>query len=139
MVGDKKGIKYPKIRDVSDAVIAIRSMRLPDPAEIGNAGSFFKNPIVDQSVVDLLKTKFEKFPNYPAPDGKIKLAAGWLIEQAGWKGKRIKNCGTWPDQPLVIVNYGGSTGQEILDFSQKIQHSVSEKFGIYLQKEVNVV
>jgi UDP-N-acetylmuramate dehydrogenase len=136
---DKKGIRYPKIRDVSNAVIAIRSMRLPDPAEIGNAGSFFKNPVVEQSIVDQLKTKFEKFPNYPAPDGKIKLAAGWLIEQAGWKGKTFGSYGVHKNQALVLVNYDGSSGSDIFDLSTQIIEDVKSKFGVLLEREVNII
>lgn len=136
---DKKGINYPKIRDISNAVIAIRSSRLPNPVEIGNAGSFFKNPVVSQSVVDLLKSKFDKFPNYPAPDGKTKLAAGWLIEQAGWKGKTFRNYGVHKNQALVLVNYSDCTGSEIYDLSTKIIEDVEKKFGIILEREVNII
>ena len=136
---DKKGIRYPKIRDVSNAVIAIRSMRLPDPAEIGNAGSFFKNPVVEKSIVDQLKTKFEKFPNYPAPDGKIKLAAGWLIEQAGWKGKTFGSYGVHKNQALVLVNYDDSSGSDIFDLSTQIIEDVKSKFGVQLEREVNII
>lgn len=136
---DKKGIRYPKIRDVSNAVIAIRSMRLPNPTEIGNAGSFFKNPIVEQSIVDELKTKFDKFPHYPAPDGKIKLAAGWLIEQAGWKGKTIGNYGVHKNQALVLVNYDDSSGSDIYDLSTQIIEDVKSKFGVELEREVNII
>ncbi|MCK4921084.1 MAG: UDP-N-acetylmuramate dehydrogenase [Bacteroidales bacterium] len=133
-----KSKKIQNLKTMRESVIEIRNSKLPDTEEYGNVGSFFKNPVIAEKEFQTLKEHYQDIPSFQSIDG-IKIPAAWLIEQAGWKGKRIKNCGTWPDQPLVIVNYGGSTGQEILDFSQKIQHSVSEKFGIYLQKEVNVV
>jgi len=136
---ESQGISRPSIRDISNAVIAIRSSRLPNPDEIGNAGSFFKNPVVDQSVIDDLKTKFDKFPNYPAPDNKIKLAAGWLIEQAGWKGKTFKTYGVHKNQALVLVNYSDCSGSEIYDLSTEIIADVKSKFGVELEREVNIV
>lgn len=136
---NSQGVTHPTIRDISNAVIKIRSSRLPNPEEIGNAGSFFKNPVVDQSVVDELKTKFEKFPNYPAPDNKTKLAAGWLIEQAGWKGKTFGTYGVHKNQALVLVNYSDSSGSEIYDLSSKIIEDVNSKFGVKLEREVNIV
>lgn len=132
------GISSPTIKDVSTAVIKIRKSKLPDPAELGNAGSFFKNPIVDESTFEAIKTRYPEVPNYQAPNG-IKLAAGWLVEQCGWKGKRIGNCGSHAKQALVIVNYGGSTGSEIFDLSEQIMQSVRSEFGIQLEREVNVV
>ncbi|MDX2361122.1 MAG: UDP-N-acetylmuramate dehydrogenase [Crocinitomicaceae bacterium] len=136
---EQKGISRPKIRDVSNAVIAIRSSRLPDPSEIGNAGSFFKNPIVNESKITQLKEQFESFPHYPAPNGKTKLAAGWLIEQAGWKGKTFETYGVHKNQALVLVNYGGCKGGDILDLSTQIIADVEAKFGVVLEREVNII
>ena len=133
-----KGISDPSITDVSQAVINIRQSKLPDPKNLGNAGSFFKNPVIEQLTFDKLKDEFPGIPNYPAQNG-IKLAAGWLVEQCGWKGKKIGNCGSHRDQALVLVNYGGSNGSEIFDLSEQIMQSVKEKFGIQLDREVNVV
>jgi UDP-N-acetylmuramate dehydrogenase len=133
------GISTPSIKDISDAVIAIRRSKLPDPAVLGNAGSFFKNPVVDQEIVAIILQKFPDAPNYPADTGKRKLAAGWLIEQTGWKGKTIGTCGVHKLQALVLVNYGGSTGQQIYDLSTQIIASVYEKFGVTLEREVNIL
>jgi UDP-N-acetylmuramate dehydrogenase len=133
------GISTPSIKDISDAVIAIRRSKLPDPAVLGNAGSFFKNPVVDQEIVTIILQKFPDAPNYPADKGKRKLAAGWLIEQTGWKGKTIDTCGVHKLQALVLVNYGGSTGQQIYDLSTQIIASVKEKFGVTLEREVNIL
>lgn len=133
------GIVNPTIRDVSNAVINIRTRKLPDPKKIGNAGSFFKNPVVDQDVVDQIKSRFDEFPQYPAPDGRAKLAAGWLIEKAGWKGKTFENYGVHKNQALVLVNYGNCTGQQIFDLSEKIIQDVESLFGVKLEREVNMV
>jgi UDP-N-acetylmuramate dehydrogenase len=135
----KMGIKDPDIREVSNAVIAIRQSKLPDPAELGNAGSFFKNPVVDESLVEKIKSSFPDVPNYPAEIGKRKLAAGWLIEKAGWKGKVIDTCGVHKLQALVLVNYGGSTGKQVYDLSSAIIEDINEKFGIRLEREVNIL
>ncbi|GAB5418162.1 MAG: UDP-N-acetylmuramate dehydrogenase [Crocinitomicaceae bacterium] len=132
------GIATPTIKDVSNAVINIRSSKLPDPKEIGNAGSFFKNPVVAQEVADAIGKRYDKFPNYPAPNGMVKLAAGWLIEQAGWKGKSFGTYGVHKKQALVLVNYGGSTGAQIYDLSEQIIQDVYAKFGITLEREVNI-
>ena len=134
-----KGISEPTIKSVSNAIIAIRSSKLPDPKELGNAGSFFKNPVVDVSILNEIKKTQPTVPNYPAPNSQVKLAAGWLIEKAGWKGVRIENCGVHKNQALVLVNYGGSTGEEILDLSSKIIMDVEQKFGISLEREVNII
>lgn len=136
---EKMKIQEPTIKDVSNAVIAIRSSKLPDPKEIGNAGSFFKNPVVDKSSVDSIATKYDQFPQYPAPNGKVKLAAGWLIEQSGWKGKTFDTFGVHKNQALVLVNYGGSSGSQIYDLSEKIILDVQSKFGITLEREVNMI
>lgn len=132
-------IVNPTPKDVSEAVIAIRQSKLPDPREIGNSGSFFKNPIVERSLADQIKTKYPDMPSYPVDDSTVKLAAGWLIEQAGWKGKQIGNYGVHKKQALVLVNYGGATGQQIYQLSEDIIQSVQEKFGVQLEREVNII
>ncbi|MCH2230665.1 MAG: UDP-N-acetylmuramate dehydrogenase [Crocinitomicaceae bacterium] len=134
-----KGITRPTIKDISNAVIKIRSSKLPNPKEIGNAGSFFKNPIVDKSILEKIQNEYEIVPNYPGPEGKVKLAAGWLIEQAGWKGKTFENYGVHKNQALVLVNYSDATGGNILDLSTQIIADVFKKFGVRLEREVNVV
>ena len=134
----KMGIQSPTIQDVSQAVINIRRSKLPDPAEIGNAGSFFKNPVVDQAKFLSLSAKNPDLPAYPHEDKFVKLAAGWLIEQCGWKGYRKGDAGVHKDQALVLVNYGKATGREILELSEKIEASVHRKFGVGLEREVNV-
>jgi UDP-N-acetylmuramate dehydrogenase len=135
----KMGIQNPGIKDVSNAVIAIRSSKLPDPKIIGNAGSFFKNPVVEQSILKQLLNQFPDVPSYPSPDGKVKLAAGWLIEKAGWKGKKLNNYGVHDLQALVLVNYGGASGQEILNLSKQIMDDVYNKFCVNLEREVNIL
>lgn len=134
-----KQIKNPTIKDISDAVIKIRSSKLPNPKEIGNAGSFFKNPIVEKEILSKIQRSFKKVPNYPAKYGKVKLAAGWLIEQAGWKGKTIGNHGVHKNQALVLVNYSDALGNQILDLSDQIIDDVKDKFGVTLEREVNVI
>ncbi len=127
------------IKAVSDAVISIRKSKLPDPAEIGNSGSFFKNPEIPKTQYDELKVKFENIPNYLINETTVKVPAGWLIEQAGWKGFRDGQIGVHARQALVLVNYGGGTGEQIKALSQKIQASVLEKFSISLSVEVNFI
>lgn len=136
---EKMGITNPTIQDVSKAVISIRQSKLPDPKVIGNAGSFFKNPTIPISQFKALKQKFENIPGYPNGDF-VKVPAGWLIEQAGWKGKQIGNVASNQLQALVIINAtGNATGKEIFDFSTMIIDSVKEKFGIELEREVNII
>jgi len=127
------------LHTIRKAVIEIRSSKLPDVKELGNAGSFFKNPVVEASLAERLKAEFETLPVYPAGEGKAKLAAGWLIEQAGWKGVREGNVGVHEKQALVLVNHGNATGKEVWDFSEKIKQSVYAKFGVELEREVNCV
>ncbi len=131
-------IDQPSIRAISDAVIQIRQSKLPDPKEIGNAGSFFKNPTIPNAQFDALKASYPSIPGYPSAEG-VKVAAGWLIEQTGWKGKRIGEVGVHAKQALVLVNYGGGTGEEIKKLSEQIQASVYDKFGVQLQAEVNFI
>lgn len=135
----KQGISSPTIKDVSNAVIAIRRSKLPDPKEIGNAGSFFKNPVIATKQYEQLKTTYPDMPSYPAGEGMIKLAAGWLIEQAGWKGKTFDQYGVHKLQALVLVNYGSATGNEIYQLSTQIIESIKEKFGVVLEREVNTI
>ena len=132
------GISKPGIRDIFEAVITIRKSKLPDPSLIGNAGSFFKNPVVNIEVHDRLKNSYSEMPSYKVDEQQMKIPAGWLIEKAGWKGKRVGNVGTYENQALVIVNFGGADGEEIYNHALTIKESVSEKFGIDLVPEVNI-
>jgi len=133
------GIENPTIQDVSRAVINIRQSKLPDPKEIGNAGSFFKNPTIPLAQFEALKQQFENIQGYPNGD-MVKVPAGWLIEQCGWKGKQIGNVASHKLQSLVIINAtGNAAGKEIFDFSTEIINSVKEKFGIELEREVNII
>lgn len=133
----ERGIEKPTIRGISEAVITIRKSKLPDPIHIGNAGSFFKNPTISKVDFDVLKKQFPNIVGHPSGTGEIKVAAGWLIEQSGWKGQRLGRVGVHERQALVLVNYGGGKGSEIKDLAQKIQVSVFEKFHIELMPEVN--
>jgi UDP-N-acetylmuramate dehydrogenase len=134
-----RGISEPTIQHVSQVVSHIRVSKLPDPSTIGNAGSFFKNPVISLQEFNKLQQKHPEVVNYPAGDGNVKLAAGWLIEQCGWKGKTVGNTGTWKNQALVLVNHGGATGEEVYNFSSQIIDSVYTKFGVSLQREVNII
>jgi UDP-N-acetylmuramate dehydrogenase len=134
-----KGILNPSIKDVSDAVIAIRQSKLPDPKVLGNAGSFFKNPVVPISIHQTILSSYPSVPAYPVNEGFVKIPAGWLIETAGWKGKRMGNCGVHVNQALVLVNYGNATGQEVFDLSSALIQDVKNKFGIELEREVNII
>lgn len=127
----------PSIKNISDAVIRIRQSKLPDPAQIGNAGSFFKNPVIEKALYDKLKQDYSDMPGYVSTDG-VKVPAGWLIEKAGWKGKTLGNYGVHTKQALVLVNYGGAKGQEIYDLSTQIIGDIEKRFGIVLEREVNI-
>jgi len=126
------------IKEVSDAVIAIRTSKLPDPREIGNCGSFFKNPTIPLAQYENLKLKYPEMPHYPAGENKVKVPAAWLIQQCGWKGKRFGNYGVHERQALVLVNYGGANGNDIFQLSVDIMESIFLTFGINLEREVNV-
>lgn len=132
-------VENPTIADVSRAVCNIRSSKLPDPAVTGNAGSFFKNPVISAAQHTQLKEKFPEIVSYKNSETEYKLAAGWLIEQCGWKGYRSGDAGVHKDQALVLVNYGHAKGQEIFDLSSRVLDSVREKFGVTLEREVNIV
>ncbi|RKR81651.1 UDP-N-acetylmuramate dehydrogenase [Mucilaginibacter gracilis] len=136
---NNRGIGQPTIKDVSQVVSYIRVSKLPDPSTIGNAGSFFKNPVIPAAEFEPIKAAFPEVVNFPAGDGLVKLAAGWLIEQCGWKGKVLGNTGTWKNQALVLVNHGGATGLEVYNLSSQIIDSVYSKFGVMLEREVNIV
>jgi UDP-N-acetylmuramate dehydrogenase len=136
---DKMGVKELSIQSISQAVINIRSSKLPDPKEIGNAGSFFKNPSIPAAQFQYLKSKFPSIVGYENADRSIKLAAGWLIEQCGWKGFRKGDAGVHAKQALVLVNYGNATGLDIYQLSDDIVNDVVRKFGVTLEREVNVV
>ena len=136
---EKMGVKELSIQAISQAVINIRSSKLPDPKEIGNAGSFFKNPQIPKQQFQDLKDQFAEMPSFPVDDQYIKVPAGWLIEQCGWKGYRNGDAGCYSKQALVLVNYGNAKGEEILELSEKIIESVRKKFGVELEREVNII
>jgi UDP-N-acetylmuramate dehydrogenase len=129
------GIADPAPADIGDAVVAIRRRKLPDPAVIGNAGSFFKNPVVAAALRDDLLTRFPQLVSYPQADGSYKLAAGWLIEQCGWKGRQVGAAGVYERQALVLVNHGGASGRELAELAQRIVADVRERFGVRLEPE----
>ncbi len=132
-------VQTPGIADISEAVIRIRTSKLPDPTQIGNCGSFFKNPEVPRAVWEQVQKSRPEAPHYDLPDGRVKIPAGWLIEQCGWKGKRVGNTGCYTKQALVLVNYGGATGQEVKALALSIIESVEKTFGIRLEPEVNIL
>lgn len=132
-------VQQPSIQDVSAAVCHIRQSKLPDPKQIGNAGSFFKNPEIPVEQFELLKAQYPHIPSYPISATTVKIPAGWLIEQCGWKGKVINNYGVHKNQALVLVNYGGARGEHVRQLAYDIIASVEEKFGIRLHPEVNIL
>jgi UDP-N-acetylmuramate dehydrogenase len=132
------GVTSLSVKSISEAVMKIRQSKLPDPTKIGNAGSFFKNPVIEQVHFDALREVFEDIPSFPVSEGWKKVPAAWLIDQTGWKGHRKGKIGVHEKQPLVLVNYGGGDGMQVYKLSQMIQESVQKKFGISLQREVNV-
>jgi len=136
---DARGVTQLSVKEISDAVIEIRQQKLPDPKMIGNAGSFFKNPTITREHYEELRKEYSSIPGYVIDIQYIKVPAGWLIEQCDWKGKTFDNIGVHPNQSLVLVNYGGGTGEKIWELATKILSSVKEKFGIQLQPEVNVI
>ena len=133
-----ENIETPTLKNISDAVIAIRQSKLPDPKEIGNSGSFFKNPLINQNSFKILQKKYPEIPHYIVSENEIKIPAGWLIEQCGFKGKRFGDAGVHTKQALVLVNYNHATGQEIYTLAQNIQQKVKENFNIDLDIEVNI-
>ncbi|GDX52377.1 UDP-N-acetylenolpyruvoylglucosamine reductase [Bacteroidota bacterium] len=139
MTLDEMRVNELTIKAVSDAVIKIRTSKLPDPKVLGNAGSFFKNPVITKEEFDIFISKNPLANNYPQKDGTVKVPAGWLIEQCGWKGKIVGHTGSHKSQALVLVNYGGATGNEVYQLALDIQKSVHDKFGITIQPEVNLV
>ncbi len=136
---EKMNVLELSIKAISQAVINIRRSKLPNPAEIGNAGSFFKNPEVEKVLFEKIKNQYPAVPGYPLANGNVKLAAGWLIEQCGWKGYRKGDAGCHSKQALVLVNYGNASGSEIFSLSQSIIQSVQQKFDVLLEREVNIV
>lgn len=136
---ESQNIKNPDIKEVSNAIISIRQSKLPDPKKIGNSGSFFKNPIVSLNLLELIKKKYPNVVNYEINENEFKIAAGWLIERAGWKGKKFNNYGVHEKQALVLVNYGLANGMEIFELSEKIILDIKDKFGITLEREVNII
>ena len=127
------------LRNIREAICAIRRAKLPDPAVLGNAGSFFKNPVVGAAAAERLLAEYPDMPHYPAPEGRVKLAAGWLIDRAGMKGRRKGAVGVHERQALVLVNHGGATGGEVIAFAHEVQERVREKFGIEIDTEVNIL
>lgn len=135
----EQGIDAPTALDVSQAICAIRSEKLPDPAVLGNAGSFFKNPVVPAALAQRLRAEHADLVGYPQADGQVKLAAGWLIERAGWKGFREGDAGVHRLQALVLVNYGSATGAQLLALAQRIQADIAQRFAVELEIEPNVL
>lgn len=136
---EQNGIENPTLQQLHDAICAIRDAKLPDVKQIGSAGSFFKNPVIERAQFETLLKEYPTMPHYDEPNGKVKVPAGWLIEQAGWKGWRNEHVGVYDKQALVLVHYGGGKGHDIVELAHRIQGSVEEKFGIRISPEVNFV
>ena len=136
---EQNGIESPTLQQLHDAICAIRDAKLPDVKQIGSAGSFFKNPVIERAQFEALLKDYPTMPHYDEPNGMVKVPAGWLIEQAGWKGWRDEHVGVYDKQALVLVHYGDGNGQDIVELAHKIQDSVEEKFGIRISPEVNFV
>jgi UDP-N-acetylmuramate dehydrogenase len=136
---EKKGIKEPSAQLLRDIIIEIRNAKLPDPKVMGNAGSFFMNPIVSREKYEALAAQYENMPHYPVDEAHEKIPAGWMIDQCGWKGRSLGRAGVHDKQALVLVNRGGATGQEIVDLCHVIQQDVKTTFGIDIEPEVNIL
>ena len=136
---EQNGVENPTLQQLHDAICAIRDTKLPDVKQIGSAGSFFKNPVIDRAQFEALQKEHPDMPHYDEPNGRVKVPAGWLIEQAGWKGWRDDHVGVYDKQALVLVHFGGGKGSDIVALAHKIQDSVKEKFGIRISPEVNFV
>ena len=136
---EQNGIESPSLQQLHDAICAIRDAKLPDVKQIGSAGSFFKNPVISAEQFEALQKQYPNIPHYDEPNDKVKVPAGWLIEQAGWKGWRNDHVGVYEKQALVLVHYGGGTGKDIVELAQRVQDSVEVKFGIRISPEVNFV
>lgn len=145
---DQNGIKNPSLQQLHDAICAIRDAKLPDVKQLGSAGSFFKNPVIERTQFEALQKDYPNIPHYDEPDGRVKVPAGWLIEHSGpstssgtasWKGWRDEHVGVYEEQALVLVHYGGGKGQDIVELARRIQDSVEKKFGIRISPEVNFV
>lgn len=136
---ERKSISNPGIKEVSNAVIEIRQSKLPDPAVLGNSGSFFKNPVVSKTIAEKIRANYPEVKIFEVDEERVKIPAGWLIEASGWKGKRIGNVGMHEKQALVLVNYGNATGAELWEHAQKVIDDIENRFGIRLQPEVNVI
>ncbi|MBR5912520.1 MAG: UDP-N-acetylmuramate dehydrogenase [Bacteroidales bacterium] len=136
---EQNGIENPTLQQLHDAICAIRDAKLPDVKQIGSAGSFFKNPVIEAAQFEALQKDYPNIPHYDEPNGKVKVPAGWLIEQSGWKGWRDEHVGVYDKQALVLVHYGGGKGLDIVELARKIQDSVEAKFGIRISPEVNFV
>lgn len=135
----KQNIQNPTLKDVSNAVIAIRQSKLPDPKQLGNSGSFFKNPIISKEAYEKAKALHPDMPHYVVSENSVKVPAGWLIEHAGFKGKRFGDAGVHKNQALVLVNYGNATGAELVALSRTIQQTILDQFGIAIEAEVNII
>ncbi len=136
---EENKIAKPSLQDVHDAICSIRDTKLPNPKILGNSGSFFKNPVIDEAQYEELTRDYPDMPHYDEPNGKVKIPAAWLIEHTGWKGRREGNVGVYEKQPLILVHFGNGKGSDITSLAQEIQNSVSDKFGIKLLPEVNYI